>query len=174
MIKLILLIISLFALVINIGCSPAGVLASGGGATMVVAEGDRSLGAVVDDATIKLNLSAKFLQSESKLFLDVNKFRNYDQFFHAPITDKTYRFDVGYERQYNYDIIIADLIGTNITDINCKTHWALVLGSEAHGISDTFKEFKKVTINKIGNIESLNVSVASGILLDRLMNKEKV
>ena len=38
-------------------------------------------------------------------FLDVNKFRNYDQFFHAPITDKTYRFDVGYERQYNYDII---------------------------------------------------------------------
>jgi len=72
MIKLILLIISLFALIINIGCSPAGVLASGGGATMVVAEGDRSLGAVVDDATIKLNLSAKFLQSESKLFLDVN------------------------------------------------------------------------------------------------------
>ena len=59
-------------MMINIGCSPIGVLASGGGATMVVAEGDRSLGAVVDDATIKLNLSAKFIKSENKLFLNIN------------------------------------------------------------------------------------------------------
>ena len=72
MIKLTLLFVSLILLMINIGCSPVGVLASGGSATMVVAEGDRSLGAVVDDATIKLNLSAKFLQSENSLFLDVN------------------------------------------------------------------------------------------------------
>ena len=72
MIKLTLLFVSLILLMINIGCSPVGVLASGGGATMVVAEGDRSLGTVVDDATIKLNLSAKFLKSENSLFLDVN------------------------------------------------------------------------------------------------------
>ena len=72
MIKLTLLFVSLILLMINIGCSPVGVLASGGSATMVVAEGDRSLGTVVDDATIKLNLSAKFLQSENSLFLDVN------------------------------------------------------------------------------------------------------
>jgi osmotically-inducible protein OsmY len=72
MIKLTLLFVSLILLMINIGCSPVGVLASGGSATMVVAEGDRSLGTVVDDATIKLNLSAKFLKSESRLFLDVN------------------------------------------------------------------------------------------------------
>ena len=72
MIKLTLLFVSLILLMINIGCSPIGVLASGGSATMIVAEGDRSLGTVVDDATIKLNLSAKFLQSENSLFLDVN------------------------------------------------------------------------------------------------------
>ena len=72
MIKLTLLFVSLILLMINIGCSPVGVLASGGSATMVVAEGDRSLGTVVDDATIKLNLSAKFLQSGNSLFLDVN------------------------------------------------------------------------------------------------------
>ena len=72
MIKLTLLFVSLILLMINIGCSPVGVLAGGGSATMVVAEGDRSLGTVVDDATIKLNLSAKFLQSENKLFLNVN------------------------------------------------------------------------------------------------------
>ena len=77
-------------------------------------------------------------------------------------------------KENSYHVMVADLIGTDITEINCKINWALILGSEAHGISDTFKEFKKVTINKIGNIESLNVSVASGILLDRLMNKEKV
>ena len=72
MIKLPLLFVSLILLMINIGCSPVGILASGGGATMVIAEGDRSLGTVVDDATIKLNLSAKFLKSENSLFLDVN------------------------------------------------------------------------------------------------------
>ena len=72
MIKLTLLFVSLILLMINIGCSPSGILASGGGATMVIAEGDRSLGTVVDDATIKLNLSAKFLKSENRLFLDVN------------------------------------------------------------------------------------------------------
>ena len=72
MIRLILLPMSIILLMNNIGCSPAGILAGGGSATMVVAEGDRSLGTVVDDATIKLNLSAKFLQSENKLFLDVN------------------------------------------------------------------------------------------------------
>ena len=72
MIKLTLLFVYLILLMINIGCSPVGILASGGGATMVIAEGDRSLGTVVDDATIKLNLSAKFLKSENSLFLDVN------------------------------------------------------------------------------------------------------
>ena len=54
------------------GCSPAGILASGGATTMVVAEGDRSLGTVVDDTTIKLNLSAKFLNSDGSLFININ------------------------------------------------------------------------------------------------------
>jgi len=54
------------------GCSPLGVVASGGATTMVVAEGERSIGTVVDDATIKLNLSSKFLQSDKNLFLDIN------------------------------------------------------------------------------------------------------
>ena len=44
----------------------------GAATTMVVAEGDRSLGVVVDDATIKLGLSAKLLQSSSDMFLNIN------------------------------------------------------------------------------------------------------
>jgi osmotically-inducible protein OsmY len=54
------------------GCSPAGILASGGATGMVVAEGDRSLGTVVDDASIKLNIAAKFINSDDNLFIDIN------------------------------------------------------------------------------------------------------
>ena len=53
-------------------CSPAGILASGGGTAMVVAEGDKSLGTVVDDATIKVNLAAKFLSAGNNLFVNIN------------------------------------------------------------------------------------------------------
>ena len=54
-------------------CSPVGILASSGASTMVVAEGDiRSIGTVVDDATIKLSLSAKFLKAENGLFVNIN------------------------------------------------------------------------------------------------------
>jgi osmotically-inducible protein OsmY len=55
-----------------LGCSPAGILASGGATGMVVAEGDRSFGSVVDDATIKINIAAKFINSDDNLFVDVS------------------------------------------------------------------------------------------------------
>ncbi len=54
------------------GCSPANILASGAGTGMVIAEGDRSLGEVVDDATIKINIAAKFINSSDNLFVDVS------------------------------------------------------------------------------------------------------
>ena len=72
MIKALSLPILLFFLLIEYGCSPAGVLASGGASTMVIAEGERSLGEVVDDATIKLNISANFIDSKNNLFLNID------------------------------------------------------------------------------------------------------
>ena len=57
---------------INYGCSPASILATGGGGAMVVAEGERSLGTVVDDATIKVNIAAKFLNAGNNLFVNIN------------------------------------------------------------------------------------------------------
>ena len=72
MIRRLILIAGLMFSIIGFGCSPTGLLTSGGATTMVVAEGDRSLGSVVDDATIKLNLSAKFLKSENNLFLNID------------------------------------------------------------------------------------------------------
>tara|TARA_B100001175_G_C19345892_1_gene559815 strand:+ start:11 stop:592 length:582 start_codon:yes stop_codon:yes gene_type:complete len=71
MIKFLILFLSTFFLFLIYGCSPAGVIASGGATTMVIAEGDRSLGNVIDDATIKINISQKFLNSKDGLFLNV-------------------------------------------------------------------------------------------------------
>ena len=61
----------IIASLIVIGCSPANILVSSAGTSMVVAEGDRSLGTVVDDATIKVNIAAKFINSDDNLFVDV-------------------------------------------------------------------------------------------------------
>ena len=67
----ILLLVLLLSSINILSCSPAGILASGGATGMVVAEGDRSLGTVVDDATIKINIASKFINSDDNLFIDV-------------------------------------------------------------------------------------------------------
>ena len=72
MVRILIVITGILFLFSGYSCTPAGVLVSGSATTMVLAEGDRSLGTVVDDATIKLNLSAKFLKSENNLFLNIN------------------------------------------------------------------------------------------------------
>ena len=54
------------------GCSPTNILASGGATTMAIADGERSFGTVVDDATIKINITAKFINSPDNLFININ------------------------------------------------------------------------------------------------------
>ena len=70
--RVIFICIFIFFLSILYGCSPSSILATGGGTAMVVAEGDRSLGTVVDDATIKVNVAAKFLGAGNNIFVNVN------------------------------------------------------------------------------------------------------
>ena len=53
-------------------CTPANILGTGAGSAMVIAEGDRSMGTVIDDATIKVNIAAKFISSEDNLFVDIS------------------------------------------------------------------------------------------------------
>ena len=72
MIRSIILVTGLVFLSISYGCSPVGVLTSGGATTMIVAEGDKSLGTAVDDATIKLNISRKLLVSKNNLFINID------------------------------------------------------------------------------------------------------
>ena len=72
MVKILFSAFILFSLSTLYSCSPGGVLASGGATTMVVAEGDRTLGTVVDDTTIKINISSNLLSSSTNLFVNVN------------------------------------------------------------------------------------------------------
>jgi len=67
-----------------------------------------------------------------------------------------------------FSIIGAELDGVPITEFSPPQKWALVLGNEAHGLSPHIKSLldKSVTIPKVGNIESLNVAVASGVILN--------
>jgi len=74
-----------------------------------------------------------------------------------------------YLNNHNYKVLCADLGGTDISTLNIAGKWALILGSEAHGVSNDFNHFEKITICKQGDIESLNVSVAAGIILNTLI-----
>ena len=72
MIRILLFINILFITILNYGCNPAGIIASGGATTMVIAEGERSPGTIIDDATIKAFISSKFLSSENNLFFNID------------------------------------------------------------------------------------------------------
>ena len=67
----ILILLLLISSISLFSCSPASILASGGATGMIVAEGERSIGTVVDDATIKINIAAKFINSNDNLFVEI-------------------------------------------------------------------------------------------------------
>ena len=74
-----------------------------------------------------------------------------------------------------HKIIAADLKGKNASAYEFPNKCVLVLGSEAHGISnqnlDCIEDF--IFINRLGSGESLNVSTAGSILIYLLMNEIK-
>ena len=78
---------------------------------------------------------------------------------------------IKYLSENSYDVHCAAMDGKDISDIALNNKWAIILGSEAHGLHDDFNIFNPITISGNGKIESLNVSVACGIILDRLINK---
>lgn len=68
----------------------------------------------------------------------------------------------------NKPVYGAFLEGDNIHKSKLATSAFIVMGSESHGISDEVAEFitDKITIPNFGNAESLNVAMATGIILD--------
>ena len=70
----------------------------------------------------------------------------------------------------NLPIITTDMQGENIHTTTLPSNGFLVMGSESHGIGALTKQYatNTVTIPRFGKAESLNVSVATGILLDAI------
>lgn len=65
--------------------------------------------------------------------------------------------------------LVADLGGTSLNALKVKGNIMLVFGNESHGPSKFAKELcKGVTIPMSGDMESLNVGVAGGILMYEL------
>ena len=69
--------------------------------------------------------------------------------------------------------IAATLNGTSHKDFNPSKNWALILGNEAHGVTESLLDTadEQVSIPKLGNMESLNVGVAGSVLIDRFCTK---
>ena len=76
------------------------------------------------------------------------------------------------------EIVGSDITGESIhtLDLSASDGWCLVLGNESHGISLPVRNFitSMVAIPGSENIESLNVSVAGGILLHALTSLKVV
>ena len=71
----------------------------------------------------------------------------------------------------NYQLIAADQNSKNNKLDKLIDKWALIMGSESHGLSKKTLSYvdQRIGINKIGSGESLNVGVAMGILLDKMI-----
>ena len=67
-------------------------------------------------------------------------------------------------------IYSASLEGNDINTIGKLTEGIIIIGNEAHGVSDEVMNLvnEKITIPRIGEAESLNAAVATGIILSHL------
>ncbi len=73
-----------------------------------------------------------------------------------------------YKSQFPENAIIgAAMDGETLAEVNLPENGLLVMGSESHGISEEIESHvtKSVTIPNLGQAESLNVAVATGIIL---------
>lgn len=71
----------------------------------------------------------------------------------------------------NYKIICADLDGKSLFEYHFPEKFVLVFSNEAAGPSESVKKTADdiLTIPKFGNAESLNVAIASGIILSKAL-----
>lgn len=92
-------------------------------------------------------------------------------FFSVPhIVYKDYLSLANELKMAHFSLLGADMSGANLNaDFNAPTKWALFLGSEGEGIPKKLLARMDATLGiKMQNFNSLNVSVAAGILLHAL------
>jgi RNA methyltransferase, TrmH family len=75
-------------------------------------------------------------------------------------------------REQNLPVYAATLNGRSLNDVEKIKAGILVIGNESRGISDEVLQYatEKITIPKIGEAESLNAAVATGIILSHLIS----
>jgi TrmH family RNA methyltransferase len=85
--------------------------------------------------------------------------------FRLPVVEAEWNEITGYAE--NLTVLAADASGTNYTELDWTQPWALIVGSEAHGLSPRAEElaFSKVGIPMAAETESLNAMVAASVLL---------
>ena len=76
------------------------------------------------------------------------------------------------EIEINIKVYAAVMDGKDISKIKVNKNSLIVFGNESNGISEEIKNviFEKITINKIGEAESLNVAVSAAIILNKFCN----
>ncbi len=75
-------------------------------------------------------------------------------------------------KEIGVEILGAVMDGTSMHDVHLKdARWALMMGNEAHGLSEYWRAQtdRSVSIPPRGSVESLNVTVATGILLQNFL-----
>ena len=72
----------------------------------------------------------------------------------------------------NVKVYGAVMDGNNINKIQVNEDSLIVFGNESNGISKEIKNLisERITINKVGDAESLNVAVAAAIILNKFCN----
>ena len=76
------------------------------------------------------------------------------------------------EVDINVKVYGAVMDGNNINKIQVNEDSLIVFGNESNGISKEIKNLisERITINKVGDAESLNVAVAAAIILNKFCN----
>lgn len=84
---------------------------------------------------------------------------------------KTYRTNLAkFLKTQSMPILGAFLNGRSIHDYTATSDLLVVMGNESHGISQEIEQIvtERITIPKFGDSESLNVAMATGIILDNI------
>jgi len=66
------------------------------------------------------------------------------------------------------ELLVADIEGKEVHSYSSSANVALILSSEAHGLTALGEKGRKITIPMTKKIESLNVSIAGAILMQKL------
>ena len=75
-------------------------------------------------------------------------------------------------KKYNYWVVATDMNGTDYREIDYKGKTAIVIGNEGKGISDIVRKNSDfiASIPMVGTVNSLNASVAAGIIIFEALN----